>query len=149
MARRRTRAEILADMEDLKRQLAESEEREERRIGKLANKAGLLDLEISDEELAKAFAELAARFRKDGNGRAASQSASRPAAHAPRNGGGAGGRDRRRAQARRARENPARGRGDQSRPAHGRQGRPARRVARSRRPRSRIGPIQAPQGERP
>src|SRR4051794_7182624 len=52
MARRKNRAEILADIEDLKRQLAESEEREERRIGKLANKAGLLDLDISDEELA-------------------------------------------------------------------------------------------------
>ena len=89
MARRRTRAEILADMEDLKRQLAESEEREERRIGKLANKAGLLDLEISDEELAKAFAELAARFRHDGHGTPASQSAPRSAAHAAANGGGA------------------------------------------------------------
>ena len=89
MARRKNRAEILADIEDLKRQLADSEEREERRIGKLANKAGLLDLEISDEELAKAFAELAARFRKDGHGTAASQSAPRPAAHAPANGGGA------------------------------------------------------------
>ena len=54
MARRKNRAEILADIEDLKKQLAESEEREERRIGKLANKAGLLDLDISDEELAKA-----------------------------------------------------------------------------------------------
>ena len=68
MARRRTRTEILADMEDLKRQLAESEEREERRIGKLANKAGLLDVEVSDEDLAKAFAELAARFRRNGQG---------------------------------------------------------------------------------
>jgi len=36
MARRKNRAEILADIEDLKRQLAESEERDERRIGKLA-----------------------------------------------------------------------------------------------------------------
>ena len=89
MARRRTRAEILADMEDLKKQLAESEERDERRIGKLANKAGLLDLPISDEELATAFAELAARFRKDGHGTAASQSPARPAAHARANGGGA------------------------------------------------------------
>jgi TraC-like protein len=89
MARRRTRAEILADMEDLKRQLAESEERDERRIGKLANKAGLLDLDISDEELAKAFAELAARFRQDGHRTAASQSAPRPAAQARANGAGA------------------------------------------------------------
>ena len=89
MARRRTRADILADMEDLKRQLAESEERGERRIGKLANKAGLLDLDISDEELAKAFAELAARFRQTGHGTAARQSAPRPAAQARANGGGA------------------------------------------------------------
>ena len=89
MARRRNRAEILADIEDLKKQLAESEEREERRIGKLANKAGLLDLEISDEDLAKAFADLAARFRKDGHGTAAGQPPARPAAHAPPNGGGA------------------------------------------------------------
>ena len=89
MARRKNRAEILADIEDLKKQLAESEEREERRIGKLANKAGLLDLEISDEELAKAFAELAARFRHDGHGTAARQPSARPTAHAPANGGGA------------------------------------------------------------
>jgi TraC-like protein len=89
MARRKNRAEILADIEDLKKQLAESEEREERRIGKLANKAGLLDLDISDEDLATAFAELAARFRQDGHGTAASQSAPRPAAQARANGGGA------------------------------------------------------------
>jgi hypothetical protein len=89
MARRKNRAEILADIEDLKKQLAESEEREERRIGKLANKAGLLDLDISDEELAKAFAELAARFRQDGHGTSAGQPPARPAAHAPPNGGGA------------------------------------------------------------
>ena len=89
MARRKNRAEILADIEDLKKQLAESEERDERRIGKLANKAGLLDLDISDEELAKAFAELAARFRQDGHGTAASQSPARPTAQARANGGGA------------------------------------------------------------
>ena len=64
MARRRNRADILADIEDLKKQLAESEEREERRFGKIANKAGLLDLDISDEDLTKAFTELAGRFRK-------------------------------------------------------------------------------------
>src|SRR3954469_15412118 len=85
MARRKNRAEILADIEDLKKQLAESEEREERRIGKLANKAGLLDLEISDEDLAKAFADLAARFHKDGQGTSAGQPPARPAAHAPLN----------------------------------------------------------------
>lgn len=68
MARRRSRAEIQADITALQRQLAESEEREERRIGKLANKAGLLDLELTDEELSKAFADLAARFRKNGKG---------------------------------------------------------------------------------
>jgi hypothetical protein len=89
MARRKNRAEILADIEDLKKQLAENEEREERRIGKLANKAGLLDLAISDEELATAFAELAARFRQHGHGTAARQSVPRPAAQARANGAGA------------------------------------------------------------
>ena len=68
MARRRSRAEIQADIEALRKQLAESEEREERRIGKVANKAGLLDVEVSDEDLAQAFAELAARFRRNGQG---------------------------------------------------------------------------------
>src|SRR4051812_28537549 len=95
MARRKNRAEILADIEDLKKQLAESEEREERRIGKLANKAGLLDLKISDEELAKASGERAARFRQDGQGTGASQSAPRPTAQAGANGAGAWGCDRR------------------------------------------------------
>jgi len=89
MARRKNRAEILADIEDLKKQLAESEERDERRIGKLANKAGLLDLAVSDEELATAFAGLAARFRHNGHGTAASQPPARPAAQARANGAGA------------------------------------------------------------
>src|SRR3954447_12857448 len=52
------------------------------------NKASLLDLEVSDEELAKAFAELAARFRKNGHGTSASQPPARPAAHTPANGAG-------------------------------------------------------------
>lgn len=83
MARRRNRAEILADIEGLKRQLAESEEREERRIGKIANKAGLLDVEISDEELTQAFSDLAARFRKgDKKERRAAAPATPPAAQA-------------------------------------------------------------------
>ena len=89
MARRRTRTEILADMEDLKRQLAESEEREERRIGKLANKAGLLDVEVSDEDLSKAFVELVARFRKNGKGAPSSQPAVPPAPAPQPNAGGA------------------------------------------------------------
>ena len=84
MARRRNRAEILADIEGLKRQLAESEEREERRIGKIANKAGLLDVEVSDEELTQAFSDLAARFRKADKKeqRAAAAPATPPAAQA-------------------------------------------------------------------
>lgn len=80
MARRRSRAEILADIEGLKKQLAESEEKEERRIGRIANKAGLLDVEAGDDELAKAFADLAARFRK---GAKSSTAAGPPAAPAP------------------------------------------------------------------
>jgi len=89
MARRRSRAEILADIEDLKKQLAESEEREERRIGKLANRAGLLDLDVSDEDLSKALTELAARFRKNGEGLPASQPAAPSAPAAQPNAGGA------------------------------------------------------------
>lgn len=79
MARRRSRAEILADIEGLKKQLAESEEKEERRIGRIANKAGLLDVEASDEELAKAFADLAARFRKGAKPPASAPPAAPPA----------------------------------------------------------------------
>jgi len=89
MARRRNRAEILADIEDLKKQLAESEEREERRIGKLANKAGLLDIEVSDDDLSKAFADLAARFRKNGKGTPASQPAAPSAPASQPSAGGA------------------------------------------------------------
>ena len=63
MARQKSRAAILADIEALKKQLADSEEREERRIGRLANKAGLLELDLSDEDLSKAFSDLAGRFR--------------------------------------------------------------------------------------
>ena len=44
---------------------------------------------LSDEELAKAFAELAARFRQNGHGTAASQPPARPAAQARANGAGA------------------------------------------------------------
>ena len=69
MARRRGRAEILVEIEGLKKQLAESEDREERRVGRIANKAGLLDVEIDDEELTKVLSDLAARFR--GQGKAA------------------------------------------------------------------------------
>jgi hypothetical protein len=62
----RIREEIAA----LQEQLRAAETREAERIGRLALKAGLGDLEIDDTDLVTAFEELAGRFRK-GNGRAA------------------------------------------------------------------------------
>jgi hypothetical protein len=63
MAKRKTRVAILEEMEKLKKQLSQTEELEERRIGKLANKAGLLDIDISDEQFLAAFQEVKARFQ--------------------------------------------------------------------------------------
>jgi hypothetical protein len=56
----RIRAEIAA----LQEQLRAAETREAERIGRLALKAGLGDLEIDDSDLVAAFEELAGKFRK-------------------------------------------------------------------------------------
>jgi hypothetical protein len=66
MAKRRTRAAILEEMDKLKQQLSQVEEQEERRFGKIANKAGLLDLDISDEELLVELTDLRTRFQNPG-----------------------------------------------------------------------------------
>ena len=63
MAKRRTRSVILEEMEKLKKQLVQIDEQEERRFGKLANKAGLLDLDVSDEDILAAFIDVRARFQ--------------------------------------------------------------------------------------
>lgn len=57
------RSEKLDELERIKSDLARIEERAAMQIGKLAVRAGLADLEIDDEQLAKEFAALAAKFQ--------------------------------------------------------------------------------------
>jgi len=57
------RADALAELEAAKAKLAELEDAEAKRIGKMAIKAGLTDSDISDEQLAQEFATIAAKFR--------------------------------------------------------------------------------------
>jgi len=51
----------------LQEQLKAAETREAERIGRIALKAGLGDIEIDEDALLTAFAEVAARFRKGGS----------------------------------------------------------------------------------
>lgn len=57
------RSEKLDELERIKSDLARIEERAATQIGKLAVRAGLADLDIEDEQLAKEFAALAAKFQ--------------------------------------------------------------------------------------
>lgn len=60
---RKTSSKIREEIEKLQEQLKAAETKEAERIGRIAVKAGLGDLEIEEGELADAFAELARRFR--------------------------------------------------------------------------------------
>lgn len=60
---RKTSSKIREEIEKLQEQLKAAETREAERIGRIAVKAGLGDLEIEEGELADAFAEMARRFR--------------------------------------------------------------------------------------
>ena len=57
-------SKIREEIGRLQEQLKQAETREAERIGRLALKAGLGDMEIEDGELATAFEEVLARFRK-------------------------------------------------------------------------------------
>lgn len=57
------RAEKLAQMEALKKQLVELDAKAGERLGKLAVRAGLADLNLDDETLVREFQALAGRFR--------------------------------------------------------------------------------------
>ena len=64
MARKaKTPAQIKAEMERLKQELKEAEAKEADRLGALAIKAGLHEIEASDADLVKAMKEVAARFQ--------------------------------------------------------------------------------------
>jgi len=55
----------------LQEQLKQAETKEAGRIGRLALRAGLGDVEVEDSDLIKAFEELSARFRKATGAKAA------------------------------------------------------------------------------
>lgn len=60
----RTVADIEKQIKKLKEQIRKRHEREARRVGKIADEAGLLEREISDEDLLKEFSAIAERFPK-------------------------------------------------------------------------------------
>ena len=72
---------IRAEIAKLQEQLKLAETREAERIGRMALKAGLGDIEIGDSDLVAALEEIAGRFRKaSGRGKsAATQVTSHPA----------------------------------------------------------------------
>jgi hypothetical protein len=60
------RSEKLDELERIKSDLARIEERAAAQLGRLAVRAGLADLDIEDEQLAKEFAAVAAKFQSKG-----------------------------------------------------------------------------------
>jgi hypothetical protein len=69
-------SKIREEITRLQDRLKQAETREAERIGRLALKAGIGEVEIDDSELVEALEEVAARFRKAGgrNGRQAGAS---------------------------------------------------------------------------
>jgi hypothetical protein len=57
------REEKLAQLDTLKREIAHMEELAAKRLGKIALRAGLAELDIEDAALLKEFQAIAARFR--------------------------------------------------------------------------------------
>lgn len=57
------RVAALAEVEAAKKRLAQLEAEAAARIGRLAIKAGLVDLELTDEQLASEFDAIASKFR--------------------------------------------------------------------------------------
>lgn len=71
----------------LQEQLKQAETREAERIGRLALRAGLGDIEVEDSDLVTAFEEIVARFRK-GSGRSSRQPNAPVPPGAPQGSGG-------------------------------------------------------------
>ena len=76
---RKPSSKIKEDIARLQEQLKAAEAREAERIGRLALKAGLGEIEIDDAKLVEAFEELAKRFRSGGSETQKSPSAQNPA----------------------------------------------------------------------
>lgn len=66
---RKPSTKIREEIAQLQEQLKAAETREAERIGRLALKAGLGELEIEDDDLVTAFEEIAQKFRKGNGGR--------------------------------------------------------------------------------
>ena len=62
------RAEKLAQLDAIKKELAALELKAGERLGRLALKAGLADLDLDDDTLIEEFRAIAGRFRSRGNG---------------------------------------------------------------------------------
>ncbi len=65
MGRVKTRAALLAEIEEATKRLKAHDKAEAERIGNLALKAGLASISMPEEVLLKAFEELAARFQAE------------------------------------------------------------------------------------
>ena len=76
------RAEKLAQLDAIKKELAALETKAGERLGKLALKAGLADLDLDDDTLIEEFRAIAGRFRTSSNGAQPEQVAA-PAPSAP------------------------------------------------------------------
>lgn len=72
------RTEKLAQLDAIRRDLAALEVKAGERLGKLALKAGLGELDADDDTLLKQFQAVAARFRAATNGGRPEQAAARP-----------------------------------------------------------------------
>ncbi len=76
------RAEKLAQLDAIKKELAALETKAGERLGRLALKAGLADLDLDDDTLIEEFRAIAGRFRSPPNGAQPEQAAA-PAPPAP------------------------------------------------------------------
>lgn len=80
-------SKIREEITRLQEQLRQAETREAERIGRLALKAGLGDLEVEDGDLVTALEEVGTRFRK-GSGRPGRQTSAAVPPGAPQRSGG-------------------------------------------------------------
>jgi hypothetical protein len=80
-------SKIREEIGRLQEQLKQAETREAERIGRLALRAGLGDIEMEDGDLVAAFEEVVGRFRK-GSGRPSRQTGGTVPAGAPQGSGG-------------------------------------------------------------
>jgi hypothetical protein len=77
------RAEKLAQLDTIKKELAALELKAGERLGKLALKAGLADLALDDDTLIEEFRAIAGRFRSPSNGAQPEQAAALATPAAP------------------------------------------------------------------